>query len=381
MFAKETKERMKANILTAIVAIVLFVLLSNLAAVLASVKGFMAILTPFFIGLCIAFVLNVLMKILENKVFFKMADSKKKWVNKLRRPLCLLLSYVIALSIISGITAFIIPEFISSVKSLTDNIPSYLASLQQTIVDLLDKFGASGNLVETLTSQWTKILTNGVKIVGNVVPQVFTVTMGITSGVINAFIGIIISIYMLSSKERLIRNMKKFLFAFFPEKFSIGTLHVFKTANKYFSAFVSGQITEAFVLGTMCFIGMSIFGFKYALLISVTIAFSSLIPIFGALLGAIPSAFILLIISPWQALWFIIFLIVLQQIEGNLVYPRVVGTSIGLSGIWVMFAVIVCGSLAGVVGILIGIPTFATVYALMREAINRNLRGRSIQVE
>jgi len=126
---------------------------------------------------------------------------------------------------------------------------------------------------------------------------------------------------------------------------------------------------------------MSIFRFNYALLISVTIAFTSLIPIFGVLLGAIPSAVILLIISPWQAFWFIVFLIVLQQIEGNFIYPRVVGTSIGLSGIWVMFAIIVCGSLAGVVGILVGIPTFATIYALMREAIDRNLKNRSIKIE
>ncbi|WP_283699386.1 AI-2E family transporter, partial [Clostridium perfringens] len=204
-------------------------------------------------------------------------------------------------------------------------------------------------------------------------------TLGITYGVINFFLSLILAIYMLASKEILISQLKLIIYAFVSKNKADRIIELGKMCNEMFSKFILGQCTEALVIGVLCFIGMIILKMPYALLISVVIGVTALIPVFGAFLGTIPSAFIILIMDPIKALWFIIFIIVLQQLEGNLIYPRVVGSSIGLSALWVMFAMIVGGSLFGIIGMLIGIPIFGVVFKILKRVANRKINEKGIE--
>ncbi len=381
MFQPETKEKIKSSLLISLISITVFVLLMNFGKVISCSKWLMSIVSPFLIAIAVAYVLNIWMTFLENKVFFKMAKSKKIWVQKCQRPLCLTLSFVLAFAVLTAIVMFVVPDLASSLKTLADNVPNYALSLQAKLMGVLNQFDISTIVIEKLTKEWSSITEKLVAILSEMVPQIFNVTVGITSGIVNFFIGLIAAVYMLYSKEKLLCNLKKVLYSFTSKRVADTTMHICQTANKSFNSFISGQIIEAFILGMLCFIGMSIFRFKYALLISVIVGVTGLIPIFGAFLGAAPGAILLFVISPWQAFWFIIFIIVLQQIEGNLIYPHVVGSSIGLSGLWVMFAMIVGGGIAGLLGILIGIPSFSALYVLLRETVTKRLKKRNLQIE
>ncbi|MBM6860610.1 AI-2E family transporter, partial [Clostridium saudiense] len=206
------------------------------------------------------------------------------------------------------------------------------------------------------------------------------ITVGFTSGLVNFILSLIFSIYMLLNKERLQLGMKKVLYAFSKKNFADKVMYLGKIANESFSSYIGGQFIEAIIIGVLCFIGMLVLRMPYALLISVLVAVTALIPIFGAFIGTIPSAFIILIIDPMKALWFIIFIIVLQQIEGNLIYPKVVGSSVGLPPIWVMLAMLIGGNTFGLLGMLLGIPTFSVIYKVSREYINKRLNNKNIVV-
>ena len=226
---------------------------------------------------------------------------------------------------------------------------------------------------------WNKItsfIQNGAT---NVISSTFNAAASVVNGTINFFLGLIFAFYLLSQKEKLMVQTKRFLYAFFPEKKMDSILRVGSLANKTFSNFISGQCTEAVILGVLCFIGMSVFRFPYALMISVLVGFMSLIPIFGAFIGVAIGAFLILMVSPLKALWFVVFFIVLQQVEGNLIYPRVVGNSIGLPAIWVLVAVIVGGSAMGILGMILFIPLCSVLYALLREAVPKKLSEKGLE--
>ena len=213
---------------------------------------------------------------------------------------------------------------------------------------------------------------------GSVLTSTFSVARTVINYLVNFFIGFVFACYILLQKEKLSRQIKKVLYAFLPEKAVQKTLDVASLSYRTFSNFVTGQCLEAVILGTMFFVVMSIFQFPYALLIGVVIAFTALIPIFGAFIGCVIGAFLILVVNPMKALMFIILFLVLQQIEGNLIYPHVVGGSVGLPSIWVLLAVTVGGSLMGVLGMLIFIPLFSVLYALFREFVYKRLKERGI---
>lgn len=211
--------------------------------------------------------------------------------------------------------------------------------------------------------------------------SILGVSSHILSGVFNTVVSLVLAIYMLLNKEKLIRTIKKIALAFIPSKIAGKVAYGVEITDHAFTGFVRGQLIEAFIIGVTCFLGLTVFGFQYALLISVLVGVTNVIPIFGPFIGAVPSVIILFTVSPAQAVWFIVFIIVLQQIEGNIIYPRVVGSSIGLSGFWVLTAVIVGNNLYGLLGIIIGIPIFATIYVLMRKITDDRLKKKNIVVK
>ena len=368
--------KFKSNLLLATYVVVLAFIFINIKSVGNVFGSTMAMLKPFLIAICIAFVLNIPMKFYEEKVLDKVIKQPKK-----RRPLAIILTIITIIAIVVGLVLFIIPQLVESGATLVKNIPDYVKTLEMFISE---HFSTS----EVFDELWNQVLSMGeniIKVVGQVtgslVSQLVDITVGVTSTIINFFMGILIAIYILLSKEKLGIQAKKMLYAFFDRGKADKVMEVASISHNKFSKFITGQCIEAVILGGLCFIGMTIFSMPYALLVSTIIGVTALVPIFGALIGTIPAAFIIFMVEPMTAVWFVILIVVIQQIEGNLIYPMVVGNSIGLSAIWVLLAITVGGSTFGILGILIGIPLFGVLYTLLSTITNSKLKEKNIKVE
>ncbi|ELC8456882.1 AI-2E family transporter [Clostridium perfringens] len=349
----------------------------NIKDIINFLYKFLGILKPFIWGIAIAFILNIPVKLIEKNL------GNSKFFKGMKRSFSITLTFLFFILAITLFILFVIPQLLSSISTLMNSIPEYLSQFEKFLeVNAINNSQSQvmmQNIINELLNMWKEILKVTSQIVGTSLGYLLDFTLGITYGVINFFLALILAIYMLASKEILISQLKLIIYAFVSKNKADRIIELGKMCNEMFSKFILGQCTEALVIGVLCFIGMIILKMPYALLISVVIGVTALIPVFGAFLGTIPSAFIILIIDPIKALWFIIFIIVLQQLEGNLIYPRVVGSSIGLSALWVMFAMIVGGSLFGIIGMLIGIPIFGVVFKILKRVANRKINEKGIE--
>ncbi len=337
-----------------------------------------ALISPFVIGLCIAYVVNVIMRPIERMWMKLLSRFKGKWVEKLKRPICLLLSILLIIGIILAVVFLIIPELSESVSSLVSMIPSYVTEIEswwEALSERLVKYGVDLPQFNFNPDKLIDFLKDGGTAVLN---TTLSATTSIVTAVINFVLALAFSIYVLAQKETLKRQSKKVMSRLMkPEKMQ-KLLDMLELINRTFTNFITGQLTEAVIIGVLCFIGMSIFRMPYAPAISVLVGFTALIPVFGAFIGTAIGAFLILLVKPIQAVWFVVFIIVLQQFEGNLIYPKVVGKSVGLPGIWVLVAVTIGGNAMGVVGMLISVPLCSVLYVVARNAVNgRPLAERS----
>ncbi|WP_101697634.1 AI-2E family transporter [Clostridium minihomine] len=355
--------------------------LFHLDHVSSLVSYVLAVFGPFLVGICIAYVLNILVRIFEEKIFAPLNKKGWKFWLKIRRGISILLAFSVLSLFLNVIIVFIVPEFISSLHFFSDNLPSYIKQFSNWITEIVNRFNQDASTQDLFKIDWTKPLERVTKTVSDLAGSLVSVTISVASGVISFILSIIFSIYLLFGKERLLRNIRRVLYAFFPKERVQKIVAVGSLANRIFKGFVTGQMTEAVIIGTLCYIGMMVMGLPYAILISVVISITSLVPILGAYLGGAVGAFVLLMIDPIYSLWFLIFLILLQQFEGNVIYPRVVGSSIGLPGLWVMLAILICGNLFGIGGILLGVPLFSVFYALLRQETALKLDEKGITEE
>lgn len=375
-------KKFKSNIMLASYVIILAYIFLNLDTVGKGILNVLSVLKPFIIGIAIAFVLNLPMKFFESTIFSKFCKRYKKLdATRFRRPLSLLFTIIVIIGVIFGVTLFVIPQLIDSGSTLVKNVPKYVNSLQ----DILSKYNTKSTVVQNIYDQAVaagkEIITFVGSLTTTILGRVVDITVGVTSTIINFVIAFIVSIYILLSKEKLILQIKKLMYAFINEDSVTKILKLGRLVNNKFSRFVAGQCLEACILGFLCFIGMTIFKMPYALLIGTLIGVTALIPIVGAIIGLIPSTIILLTINPMTALWFVVLVIVIQQIEGNLIYPFVVGNSIGLSALWVLFAITVGGNTFGIMGMLIGVPLFGVIYTLLSYYTNKRLENRNIVLD
>lgn len=345
-----------------------------------AVAFLVGILRPFIIGGMIAFVINLPMRFFEKRLFGKekLKERPNRLLLKCSRGVSMALAYLSVILVITLVVVTVIPQLAGTIRVLTNEIPAFWDGL---IDELEVLFAANSALMEVLRNyenpeiDWnavistvTKFLQNGA---GSMLNSTFSVASSIISSTVNFFISLIFSIYILAQKEKLGSQCERILRAYTSHKVYKYLRRVFALLNRNFSNFITGQCTEAVILGLMFVVSMTIFRFDYAVMIGVLIAFTALIPIVGAFIGCFVGAFLMLVDDPLRAFWFVILFIVLQQVEGNLIYPHVVGNSVGLPSIWVLAAVTIGGSLMGVLGMLIFIPLLSTVYALLREDVNR----------
>lgn len=337
------------------------------------------LLAPFLCGAAIAFVLNVPMRFIERQL----TGGKAAREGSFKRPVSLIITLALVFLVLGIVFFLLYPELADTFKSLGEMIPQFFMDLQAL---LEEKFAREPEVLEFISVLWEEInwksmleqiggfVTTGA---GSVLSSAFNAAASIASGLTAFGIAFIFAIYILLQKEKLARQFKKLFYAYFPERTVSEWLRIGRMAEQTFSKFLAGQCMEAVILGTMFFIALSLLKLPYALLIGVLIAFTALIPVFGAFIGCAVGTFLTLVVNPVQAVWFVIVFFVLQQIEGNLIYPHVVGNSVGLPSIWVLAAVSIGGSMLGVLGMLAFIPLGSVVYALVREDADRRLKKKA----
>ena len=369
------KENTKKIILIVAIGIIIYLGLQNLSNILGSFQGLLKILNPFILGACMAFVLNVVVNLIETKWIKN--KKKNKIIRRIKRPLSIFLAMLILFAVIFFVIFLVIPGLIDTIDSIKTYIPGIATNVQNWLYDMTNQYPQINDTIKNINIDWNNLDDETMKLLqswaGTILSSSINILAAIFSGVANLVIGLIFAVYILLQKEKLGMQFRKIMQAYMKQELMEKTIKIFKVTNSAFTKFITGQVTEACILGFLCFLGMVVLGMPYALTIAVLIGFTALIPIFGAFIGAGIGALLIAVQSPMLALGFIIFIIILQQIEGNIIYPKVVGNSVGLPGIWVMVAVTVGGSLWGITGIAVSVPIASILYALLREDVNNRI--------
>ena len=358
----------------------------NMDTMLEFIKNSIVLIKPFLIGAVIAFVLNVPLRFFEHHVFCHIKHPKFK---KVERGLSILLSLLLVWIALSLVVRIVVPQLIESISLLVSTIPGYVDYLTNFLSEYENDSEAIANFIKQIESispqtleQYTMNWLNDQVTAHALLRSAFMSTVGIVSsvaaGVINFFVAFVFAIYILGSKEKLAVQARKICFAFFNRMHAAYLVHVAQVSFAKMYSFITGQLTEAVILGSLCTIGMIIFRLPYAGMIGVLTGFCALIPIFGAFIGGAVGALLIFTVSPIKALTFVIFLVILQQIEGNFIYPKVVGSSVGLPAMWTLFAITIGGALMGLIGMMLFVPLCAIIYFLFTEIVAGRLKKNNI---
>lgn len=361
--------RTLANLFVVLVGIAFYLCLSNFDLVRGKVAEIVKIFTPFIAGFALAYLLNLPMRFFERRVFRRF---------RARRGLSILTSYLLAGVLLAVLLGLVLPQLVQSVMALAANVPAYLRNLNDLLDFLIDKFHVDKEIVSQLGMTYKEIVQTLTAAVTAAAPQLLNFSMALGNGVVTGLTALISSIYMLAGKDKLIFQLKKVVYALMPTPRARRFLSVCDHANRVFAGFINGKLIDSAIIGVLCFVCMSLLRMPLALLISTVVGVTNVIPFFGPFIGAIPSVMILLIVDPWSALWFGILIILLQQFDGNILGPKILGDSTGLSAIWVLVAIIVGGGLFGFAGMLLGVPAFAVLYSLSSDFIAARLAARGV---
>lgn len=359
-------------------SIILYFIVKNINGILAVTLNFIGILAPFIIGLLITYIVNWPYVFCYDNIYKGLDSIYNGKFQKLRKTLSLLTSYLFIFSIIVFLICIIVPQLVLSVNQIIENMNVYLSMLKESSLGFLNSGLISESIINMLKSSLTDFIKNLGQITTNVFPHVFNATRSFTVVIYDWLIGIIVSIYLLSNKEKLLNQVKKLLYVIVPDKYINKVLEISKLTCNTFGKYITGQLLDAIIIGVLCFIGMTVLGMPYPVLISVIVGVTNIIPFFGPFIGGIPSFLIILMINPIKAIWFAVFIFILQQIDGNVISPKIIGNSVGISGVFVMFSVIVGGGLFGVIGMVLGVPLFAVIYVIIRDMVNKRLENKSI---
>ena len=366
--------RLKRTLLVVTYAIVLYFVVVNWRVVFDVLAVGLDIMAPFFYGFAIAYLLNGPYLFFRNKAFGGLT-KKGGFCQKLGGVLAITVTYLIALALLTAVIWVVVPEIGKSIGRLVDYIANNAEAMEDSFRGFLGRIGLESSVMHHLQESWDNFILNIGTYAEKLAPYLFNFAKGLTTGIYNWIIGIVVSIYLLASRDKLLRQLKKLTCAFVPQRRLPKVLEIATLTNQTFGKYIIGRIIDSAIVLVLCYIGMLIFQMPYALLISVVVGITNIIPIFGPFIGAIPSAFILLMVDPIKAIWFVVFIIILQQIDGNVICPRIIGNTIGISGFWVMLGVIV-GGWFGVTGMIVGVPVLAVIYTVVGDVVNARLKKR-----
>lgn len=368
------------TIITFAVCLLLVVLVNNAPIIAGYIKKIAKVLAPITWGIVISYIINPVMVFTESKL--KRLIDRKKPHPKLTRAISVAISMILLLAFLTAVIAILLPQVIESVMGIASNFSSYISTVENWVYDF---FADYPDIVEYFNNQFDSIQPKLIEYVNRLIPQLANMAVKVKDGAIlfvvglkDFIIGFIVALYLLFSKERFIAQMRKCVKAIFPKGAARSIFAVASHTNKTLSGFLSGKIIDSFIIGIITFISMTIMDMEFVALISVVIGVTNIIPFFGPIIGAIPSAFLLLLAAPKQVIPFIIFIVILQQFDGNILGPKILGDSTGLSPFWVMFAIFVGGGLFGFAGMLLGVPVFAVIYALVSDFLNFLLSSKNM---
>ena len=349
-----------------------YLLLNNLGYFLGRIGIFIKILSPFAGGIVIAYILDPMVKFFYARLFKEKRGT---------RGFAILLAYAVAILLLMLLAWLVVPQIVNSIGMLFTNFPSYIQGVQEMLLYVQSEYGID-------LQQATKMLDDSEAMVKEIyamatdaMPQIVASIGSVASNFVAIFTSIAASIYMLADKNHLLHQLRTLAHAFLPEKVASNTLRICHYANVNFTGFFVGKIIDSAIIGVITFVAMTILRLDFAVLISVFIGITNIIPVFGPFIGAIPSVFILLLIDPLQAVIFCVLILIIQQVDGNFIGPKILGSSIGISALWILFSIVVGGDLFGIVGMIVGVPVFATLYGLAQEFVHYALDKRGIDSE
>ncbi len=356
-------------------SIIIYWGINNLNIIGSFINKIMQIIFPFILGGALAFILNIPMSFFERKLSKIKYGKKQLFKNKkMLRTISLVLAVIVIAIILYIIVNLVVPELLDVVELLIGNIPYYAEEISKFIENNTEHLKDLDNLMTNINFDKDSIKNELMGIVSGLLTSSISLVIGIVGVVVNLFISIVFSIYLLTGKEKLQIQCTKILKAYLKEKTATKIIEIGKTANKIFRSFFTVQCLEATILGTLCILGMLILKIPYAVPIGVLVGVTALIPVVGAFLGIIIGSILIISVNPIKVITFIVFVLILQQVEGNIIYPKVVGTSVGLPGMWVLFAVTVGGSLFGIVGMLLGVPFVSVIYTVLKNDVDKRLK-------
>ena len=393
---KEHFQRGMTAFLVIVAGVLFFFAMYRLRDIVGTVKRIVEILSPIILGFIFAFLLNPIVKRTENLIrpLIGKVFKKDKVTHNVTRVIGIFTAFLIALAIVVALFNMIIPELYNSIKDLVATLPDKIhnwsekinvmmegnSTLDRIVKNILIK--SNDSLEEWISTDLLKIIqTDSVSQTGNLVTSLTAGVISIVQGITNLLIGIIVSVYLMFSKEKFMRQSKKVIYALCKPKRANFILHIGRKANEIFSGFIIGKIIDSAIVGVLCFIGVSIFRMPFPLLVSVIVGVTNIIPVFGPYIGAIPCAILILLVDPMKGIGFIIFIIVLQQLDGNVIGPKILGESTGLSSFWVIFAILVAGKLFGIGGMIVGVPAFALIYYVIKLFIQQKLEAKNLPID
>lgn len=351
----------------------------------------MGILSPFIWGLVISYLLLPSMELYERKLFRPLVakmrgDKPAKKKSKAPRVLALILSELVMLLLLAALVYLIVPQLYQSIATIINNSPEYASGVYSTIDRLLQNYPEIEEYATKIFGDLTTALTNWAT--NTLLPNMENLVSNITTGVINVVkvlynmvIGIIVSVYLLYNKESVVVHYRRLLYCFFSPTAAKRVTEGLRFTDKTFMGFITGKLLDSAIIGVLCYLGCLIMRTPYSLLIAVIVGVTNIIPFFGPLIGAVPSALLVLIVDPTKCFWFVVFIIVLQQIDGNVIGPKILGTSIGINGFWVLFSIVLFGGIFGFIGMLIGVPVFVVIYTGIRMLVNRKLKHEGLPTD
>lgn len=357
---------------------IVFYLISSQVKVFSSkISDFIAILYPFIIGFAIAYLLNFILKFIENRII----SEKMRGKSPARvRAISMLLTYLVAGTLCYLFVHFVWPELLESIIGLFNDIPNYVNNATVMINKLIEEFNLTPASMEILESKWKELTDFIMNFMTDIIPVIGNTIMVVISSLWNIVLGVIVSIYLLKDKEKFFAISKKITYAIFNREHSYKILELTYRANKIFGKFLGGKILDSFIIAIITFVVLTIFKMPYTLLVTVIVGVTNVIPFFGPFFGAIPSVILVRFVSPIKAFWLLIIILIIQQLDGNVIGPKILGDSIGVSAFWILFALLIAGKFLGLVGMLLGVPLFAFIYSIIKDVTEERLDKKGLPV-
>lgn len=360
-------------------SIIFYSILSEVNLFKIQLRQYTSALQPIVIGFAMAYLFNFILEFIEKYILnFKLLNNMK---GKFKRIIGLLLTYTVIFLLLYLFLNFIFPQLVSSISGLVNNMDTYVTNISNFVEDINDKYYINEEYYEIIVTKWNEFINNIVKFATNLLPILGNILKGVFSSVWNIVLGVVVSTYLLIDKERFIGLGKKVTISIFSEKASKRIIQLTRRADNIFGRFLSGKILDSFIIGILTFVILRITKMPYTTLVSFIIGVTNIIPFFGPFIGAIPGFFIILFVSPIKALWFLLIIVIIQQIDGNIIGPKILGDSLGISAFWILFSLLVAGKLFGFIGLIIGVPLFVFIYSIIKDVVEERLKNKGLPVE